>query len=47
MRETADRAALAEALANNEGNMSAAARDLNISRPMLYHLLNSYGMSKK
>ena len=47
VRETADRAALAEALANNDGNMSATARDLNISRPMLYHLLNSYGMSKK
>ena len=47
VRELADRTALAEALANNDGNMSAAARDLNISRPMLYHLLNSYGMSKK
>jgi two-component system NtrC family response regulator len=46
-REVADRAALATALANNDGNMSAAARELNISRPMLYHLLSSYGMSKK
>jgi two-component system NtrC family response regulator len=45
-RERADRAAIVSALAANNGNMSAAARDLDISRPMLYDLMNSYGMTK-
>lgn len=43
-RERADRIAIANAMAMNEGNVSAAARDLGISRPMLYNLLNSYDM---
>jgi two-component system NtrC family response regulator len=45
-RERADRSAIAAAIALNDGNLSAAARDLNISRPMLYDLLNTYGMAK-
>lgn len=46
-RERADRAAIAHAMAVNSGNISAAARDLNVSRPMLYNLLNSYDMLKE
>ncbi|KQS04160.1 PEP-CTERM-box response regulator transcription factor [Sphingomonas sp. Leaf357] len=45
-RERADRLAIAEAIAANNGNLSAVARDLDISRPMLYDLMNSYGISK-
>ena len=45
-RERADRLAIAEAIAANDGNLSAVARDLDISRPMLYDLMNSYGISK-
>ena len=45
-RERADRVAIANAMALNEGNVSAAARDLGISRPMLYSLLNSYDIAK-
>ena len=45
-RENADRAAITHAMAVNGGNISAAARALGISRPMLYNLLNSYGMVK-
>jgi len=46
VRERADRAAIAHAMAVNDGNVSAAARDLNVSRPTLYNLLNSYDMLK-
>ena len=45
-RERADRAAILAALAANNGNMSAVARDLDISRPMLYDLMNTYGIPK-
>ena len=45
-REQADRTAITDALAANNGNMSAAARDLDISRPMLYDLMNAYGIPK-
>lgn len=45
-RERADRIAITDAIAANSGNLSAAARDLNISRPMLYNLMNSYAISK-
>jgi len=45
-RERADRAAITDALAANNGNMSATARDLDISRPMLYDLMNAYGIPK-
>lgn len=45
-RERADRLAIVEAIALNNGNLSAVARDLDISRPMLYHLMNTYGIQK-
>lgn len=45
-RERADRVAIAAALSFNNGNLSAAARDLNISRPMLYELMRSYEIAK-
>lgn len=43
-REAADRAAIAQALAQADGNMSATARLLGISRPTLYDLMKSYGL---
>jgi two-component system NtrC family response regulator len=45
-RERADRLAITEAIAANNGNLSAVARDLDISRPMLYSLMNSYGIPR-
>ena len=45
-RERADRAAIANAIAVNHGNLSAAARTLDISRPLLYQLMTTYGISK-
>ena len=45
-RERADRVAITNAIAANDGNLSAAARDLHISRPMLYNLMNTYAISK-
>lgn len=45
-REQADRIAIANALSLNNGNLSATARDLGISRPLLYELMKSYGMGK-
>ena len=45
-REKADKIAIAAALSFNNGNLSATARDLDISRPMLYELIRSYGMEK-
>lgn len=45
-RERADRLAITDAIAANNGNLSAAARDLDISRPMLYDLMNTYGIPK-
>ena len=45
-RERADRVAIAEAVAAHNGNLSAAARALDISRPMLYDLMSAYGISK-
>ena len=41
-REAADRRAIGRALAQAEGNVSAAARLLGISRPTLYDLLKAY-----
>ncbi|MBV9842855.1 MAG: PEP-CTERM-box response regulator transcription factor [Sphingomonadaceae bacterium] len=43
-REIADKRAIRAAIARSEGNISAAARLLGISRPTLYDLLKSYGM---
>jgi two-component system NtrC family response regulator len=45
-REQADRLAISGAIAANNGNLSAAARELEISRPMLYDLMNTYGIPK-
>ena len=45
-RERADRAAITNAIAVHQGNLSAAARALDISRPMLYQLMSTYGISK-
>jgi two-component system NtrC family response regulator len=43
-REAADRRAIADALAQADGNISATARLLGISRPTLYDLLKAYGL---
>lgn len=43
-REAADRQALRRALARSDGNMSAAAKLLGISRPTLYDLVKQYGL---
>ena len=45
-RERADRAAITNAIAVHQGNLSAAARALDISRPLLYQLLATYGIPK-
>lgn len=45
-REAADRQVIARALARADGNVSAAARLLGISRPTLYDLMKQYGMQK-
>jgi len=44
VREEAEQAALRRALAAANGNLSAAARILEVSRPKLYDLLKQYGM---
>ncbi len=44
VRETADRRAIARALARAEGNISGASRLLGVSRPTLYDLLKSYDL---
>lgn len=43
-RELADRRAMRQAIARCEGNVSAAAKLLGISRPTLYDLMKQYGM---
>jgi two-component system, NtrC family, response regulator len=43
-RERAERQALTQALANSDGNVSAAAKALGISRPTLYALMRQYGV---
>lgn len=43
-REAADRAAIRQALAHAEGNISGTARLLGISRPTLYDLMKSYDL---
>lgn len=45
-RERADRAAITNAIVINQGNLSAAARALDISRPLLYQLMTTYAISK-
>ncbi|MDB5694683.1 MAG: PEP-CTERM-box response regulator transcription factor [Sphingomonas bacterium] len=44
VREAADRKAIGRALARADGNISGAARLLNVSRPTLYDLLKSYDL---
>ncbi|OAN66276.1 PEP-CTERM-box response regulator transcription factor [Sphingomonas sp. TDK1] len=44
VREAADRRAIRHALARSDGNVSAAARLLGISRPTLYDLLKAYDL---
>ena len=44
VREAADRRAIVEALARTDGNISATARLLGISRPTLYDLLKAYDL---
>ena len=43
-REAADRAAIARAMAQSDGNVSGAAKLLGISRPTLYDLFRQYGL---
>ena len=43
-RESADRAAIAQALARADGNISNTAKLLGVSRPTLYDLLKSYDL---
>ncbi len=43
-REAAEKSAISRALATSEGNVSAAARLLGISRPTLYDLMKSHGL---
>ncbi len=43
-REQADRGAIARALARADGNVSATARLLGVSRPTLYDLMKSYDL---
>jgi two-component system NtrC family response regulator len=44
VREAADRSAIRHALARADGNISATAKLLGISRPTLYDLLKSYDL---
>jgi two-component system NtrC family response regulator len=43
-REVADKAAIRQALARTESNVSNAAKVLGISRPTLYDLIKQYGL---
>jgi two-component system NtrC family response regulator len=44
VREAADQQAIRRALARADGNISAAARSLGVSRPTLYDLLKTYNL---
>jgi two-component system NtrC family response regulator len=45
-RETLERELVQQALTKHDGNISAAAKDLGISRPTLYELMSKLGISK-
>ena len=45
-RETLERELVNQAMDRNDGNISAAAKDLGISRPTFYELMNKLGISK-
>jgi two-component system NtrC family response regulator len=46
-REKLEREMIAEAMDRHEGNISAAAKDLGISRPTFYELMSKLGLSKE
>lgn len=46
-RESLDRELVNQALARTDGNISAAAKELGISRPTLYELMSKLGISKE
>jgi two-component system NtrC family response regulator len=46
-REQLEREMIAEAMERNEGNISAAAKELGISRPTFYELMSKLGLSKE
>ena len=45
-RETLEREMVSQALDRSNGNVSAAAKDLGVSRPTIYELMNKLGISK-
>jgi two-component system, NtrC family, response regulator len=45
-RETLERELVNQALNRNDGNISAAAKELGVSRPTFYELMNKLGISK-
>ena len=45
-RETLERELVNQALERNNGNISAAAKELGVSRPTFYELMNKLGISK-
>ena len=45
MVESFERELIVEALKKNNGNMSAAARDLDLSPRVIHYKINSYGIT--
>jgi two-component system NtrC family response regulator len=45
-RETLERELVSQALERTDGNISAAAKELGVSRPTLYELMNKLGIAK-
>jgi len=45
-RETLERELVSQALKQSDGNVSAAAKELGVSRPTFYELMNKLGISK-
>lgn len=46
-RETLERELVSQAMNRSKGNVSAAAKDLGVSRPTIYELMNKLGISKE